>query len=265
MEEYREVKCKSCSKVDPGRIDVQRFITKLDDFFSTNDLKGAGEYLKYWETEARAIGDTRGLLAVLNEEIGYYRRTNEAEPAIRAVFEAKELLDTNKLSENASGAVIYINMATTLSAFGRSEEGLPLYDSAEKIYTERGLESAYEFAALLNNRATALSKLKRYDEAEDCINRAVEILKAEGKHDGEIAVSLVNLAHVIFDRDGTAYEWVEETLDLAWEYINSPRQPHDANYAFILSKCAPSLRYFKREIEAQALEEVAAEIYGEKR
>lgn len=265
MEDYREIKCRSCSKVDPGKIDVQRFITKLDDFFSTNDLKGAGEHLKYWETEAKAIGDPRGLLAVLNEEIGYYRRTNEAEPAIRAVFEAKELLDTNKLTENASGAVIYINMATTLSAFGRSEEGLPFYDSAEKIYTERGLESAYEFAALLNNKATALSKLKRYDEAEDCINRAVEILKAEGKHDGEIAVSLVNLAHVIFDRDGTAYEWVEETLDLAWEYINSPRQPHDANYAFILSKCAPSLRYFKREIEAQALEDVAAEIYGEKR
>lgn len=265
MEDYREIKCRSCSKVDPGKIDIQRFITKLDDFFSTNDLKGAGEYLKYWETEAKAIGDPRGLLAVLNEEIGYYRRTNEAEPAIRAVFEAKELLDTNKLTENASGAVIYINMATTLSAFGRSEEGLPFYDSAEKIYTERGLESAYEFAALLNNKATALSKLKRYDEAEDCINKAVEILKAEGKHDGEIAVSLINLAHVIFDRDDTAYEWVEETLDLAWEYINSPRQPHDANYAFILSKCAPSLRYFKREIEAQALEDVAAEIYGEKR
>lgn len=264
MEDYKSNNCKGCSKVDNEKIDVFRFIQNLDSFFRTNDLNGAGDYLRYWENEAKALSDKAGLLTVLNEEIGYFRRTGDREQALRVVKETKELLQKDEIKNTPSGAVIYINTATTLSAFGKASEGIPLYEQAEKVYSDHGLEGTFEFASLLNNKATALSNLKQYDEAEKCIERAIGVLKKEGKHDGEIAVSLVNLAHLIFNRDSTAYEQVESTLDLAWEYINSPRQPHDANFAFIISKCAPSYRYFKRELEADALESVAAEIYGGK-
>ena len=113
----------------------------------------------------------------------------------------------------------------------------------------------------LEKREIFEKALPRPKEDERCYLSAIEILKEEGKHDGEIAISMINLAHLVFDRDDTAYERVESLLDEAWEYINSPRQPHDANYAFILSKCAPSLDYFKRHDEADALREVAKEIY----
>jgi tetratricopeptide (TPR) repeat protein len=238
-----------------------RFIENLDKFFATNDLKGAGDYLLYWENEARALQDDCGLLSVLNEEIGYYRRTNDSDKGLKAVYDALELLKIKDLTDNVTGATIYINAATTLKCFGKAEEGLPCYDVAEKIYLERGREKSFDYAALLNNKAAALCDLGKYDDAEICYNKAIDILKIDGKHDGEIAVSLVNLAHLIYDRDDTAYNKVEETLDLAWDYINSKNQPHDANYAFIISKCAPSFRYFKREIEADALEETAKEIY----
>jgi len=56
---------------------------------------------------------------------------------------------------------------------------------------------------------------------------------------------------------------VEALLDEAWDYLNSDRQPRDANYAFIISKCAPSLKYFNRNDEAEALLAVAKVIYGE--
>ena len=261
-ENYKIGTCKGCSKVDTEKVDIYRFITKLDSFFQTNDLAGAGKHLNYWEQEAKALGDNAGLLTVLNEEIGYYRRTGEREQALRAVEEATELLKSTELINNPSGAVICINIATTLNAFGKAEEGIPLYEQAEKIYLAQGMENTYEYAALLNNKATALSNLKQYKQAEESIERAISILKTDGTHDGEIAVSLVNLAHLFYDNDDTAVEKVEKALDLAWEYINSPNQPHDANYAFILSKCAPSYRYFNREIEANALEKVSAEIYG---
>ncbi|HBK02216.1 MAG TPA: hypothetical protein DDY77_04215, partial [Clostridiales bacterium] len=121
-----------------------------------------------------------------------------------------------------------------------------------------------EYAALLNNCGSALSELRRFDEAENLMKKAIEILKEDGTHDGEIAVSLINLAHLYYDRDDTSQKEVEKLLDEAWEYINSPRQPHDANYAFILSKCAPSLKYFHRFDEAEAITAVANEIYGKK-
>ena len=68
-----------------------------------------------------------------------------------------------------------------------------------------------------------------------------------------------SLPHLCQD---TAFEQVEQLLDEAWEYLNSPRQPRDGNYAYILRKCAPSFDYFQRPEAAQALREVAKEIYG---
>ena len=260
MDENRA--CESCVKEPIGTINIVRVIAKVDECFAANDLAQAGETLRYWEREARKLGDSCGLLSVLNEELGYYRRTGERDAALAAVAEAIELLQQKGMTDRVSGATIYVNAATTLKAFGEAERGLPYYDRAEEIYLAQGKGDSYEYAALLNNKALALGDLKRYDEAEACYLKSIEILKAEGKHDGEIAVSYINLAHIVFDRDQTAYERVESLLDLAWEYINSDRQPRDANYAFVISKCAPSLRYFQRDLEADALEEVAAEIYA---
>lgn len=75
MKEEQSCRCESCSKEKQDRVPIRRVIEKLDEHFSRNDLAGAGRLLSYWEKEARLIGDMRGLLEILNEEIGYFRRT----------------------------------------------------------------------------------------------------------------------------------------------------------------------------------------------
>lgn len=257
----RTEECGSCVKEPTGRISAARFIRRLDQCFARNDLKEAGACIVYWEQEARNLGDLCGLLTVKNEQLGYYRRTDDKKAGLEAVEEAVSLVEELGMEEEISGATILVNAATTLKAFGEAEKGIPFYDRAEKVYLSRGMGQAYEYAAMLNNRAAAFCDLARYEEGEQDYRNAVRILKEEGAHDGEIAVSLVNLAHLTFDRDGSSYEQVEALLDAAWEYINSRRQPHDGNYAFILSKCAPSFSYFGRKMEAAALLEVAEEIY----
>lgn len=244
------------------RINVARFIEKLDDCFNRNDMKAARECIVYWEREAREAGDERGLLTVLNEAVGYYRRTQKRGKAIAAMEESLALTEKIGLSDTLSGATIFINAATTMSFFGKEEEGLTLYDKAAKCFENEGKTETYEYAALLNNKAGTLNGLKRYDEAEENWKQAIEILRRTGYHAGEIAISLVMLAHLTFDRDGTAYEQVESLLDEAWEYINSDDQPKDGNYAYVLRKCAPSFDYFKRHEEAEAMRDVAKEIYN---
>lgn len=256
---YRE--CRSCVKEPVGTISVARFIDRLDRCFAHNDLQEAASCIAYWKQEAANLGDLRGLLSVVNEELGFYRRTGEEQAGLRAVEQARALVEELGMGEEVSGATILVNAATTLKAFGRAAEGLPCYQQAERIYLAHGMEWAYEYAAMLNNRAAALCDLKRYDEGEADYRKAIDILEREGAHDGEIAVSLMNLAHLTFDRDNTSYQRVEPLLDEAWEYLNSRRQPRDGNYAFILSKCAPSFEYFGRTMAADALREVAEEIY----
>ena len=243
-----------------AKINVTRFIEQLDGCFNRNDMKAARDCIEYWETEARRLGDDRGLLTVLNEAVGFYRRSQKKTRALKAMEESISLVEKLGLAQSPSGATIYINAATTLSFFGREEEGLGLYDKAADFYISRNLTETYEDAALLNNKAATLNEWKRYDEAEANWKEAIAILKKVGFHDGEIAITLVMLAHLTFDRDNTSQEKVEALLDEAWEYLNSDNQPKDGNYAYVLRKCAPSFAYFQRPMEAQALREGAREI-----
>ena len=243
-----------------AKINISRFIQQLDGCFNRNDMKAARGCIEYWEAEARRLGDDRGLLTVLNEAVGFYRRSQKKSKALRAMEESLSLVEKLGLAQSPAGATITINAATTLSFFGQAEEGLRLYDKAAGFYFSSNLTETYEYAALLNNKAGTLNEWKRYDEAEENWKEAIAILKKLGSHDGEIAISLVMLAHLTFDRDNTSCEKVEALLDEAWDYLNSDNQPKDGNYAYVLRKCAPSFEYFQRPMEAQALRDVAREI-----
>ena len=247
---------------EANTIPVNRFIHELDAAFNHNEMKSAQECIRFWEAEARRLNDDRGLLTVLNEAVGYYRRVKKKTRALESMQESLSLVEKLGQAYTLSGATVYINAATTCSFFGDTEKALRLYEKAADCFEAEEKTECYEYAALRNNRAATLYEMKRYDEAEADWLSAIQILKRIGFHDGEIAISLLMLAHLIYDRDDGAFEKVEALLDEAWDYINSDYQPKDGNYAYILRKCAPSLDYFKRPYEAQACRDVAKEIYS---
>ncbi len=251
-------------------ISIVRFIDQLDRCFDRGDMRAARECIRYWTEEARTAGDDRALLSIQNEAVGYYRRTQKKGKAIAAMQECLSLIEKLGIGETLSAATIFVNAATTMSFFGQPEESLPLYEKAAVCYEEAGKTDTYEYAALLNNKAAALDALERYPEAGESWKKAIAILDREGNHDGEIAISLICLAHLTYEKklqanadEADAFTGeIEALLDQAWEYINSPRiTQHDGNYAYVLKKCAPSFAFFGRGIEAQALRETVQEIY----
>lgn len=241
-------------------LDTARFIAQLDRCFGKNDMRAARACIDFWEAEARRLGDDGGLLTVLSEAVGFYRRSQKKGRAIRAMEECLSLVERLGLENSLTGATVFINAATTVSFFGREEEGLRLYDRAADCYIANRRTASYEYAALLNNKAGTYYTLGRLDEAEAAWREAIAILKSCGGHDGEVAISLVMLAHAAFDRGDGEHSKIEALLDEAWEYINAEGQPRDGNYAYVLRKCAPSYDFFQRHEEAQALRDVAREI-----
>ena len=93
-ENYIRPKC-SCSKEPVDYIPTDRIIGKLDSLFARNDMSGAGRLLEYWENEARALGDNKGLIEILNEKIGNYRRTKDKDRAMNSVYESFYLIKEN--------------------------------------------------------------------------------------------------------------------------------------------------------------------------
>lgn len=260
METNEKIKCKSCSKEISDRVPIARVISKLDEAFSRNDLDAAGRLLDYWEREARMLGDERGLLEILDEEIGYFRRTANKEKGLAAVKEAFELIDKTNASDTVTAGTVYLNGATTMKAFGLASDAMPYYEKARGIYLALLSPDDYKLAAFYNNISSAYKDLGMTAEAEDACFRAIEILEKRGDSLGEIAVTLINVAHLYRDRDPFD-DRIDGIMERAWNCLTDKENVHNGDFAFICSKCYPSFEYFGYFERSAELKKLTESIY----
>lgn len=245
--------------MDNRQIPVHRIIMKLDELFSRNDLNEAGRLLRYWESEAEALGDKSGLLTILSEEMGYYRRAGDSERGLDAVQRGLQLIQSEGLGGDVSGATVMLNAATTMKAFGHAGDSVVIYAMAEEVYKKQLDSDDYRLAGLYNNFASALTELKEYKKARDMYNAAATIILTWGDHKEELAVTYVNTAHLICD-ENMEDPAAEEYMRRAWKILDSI-DTRDGNYAFVAEKCAPSFGYFGFFREEKELRRRAEEIY----
>lgn len=238
---------------------IQDFITALDAFFDREDMEGAGEYLRYVRRSAEAEGDRRLLFTVLNEMMGYYRKTREEERGLESIAAGLRVMNELGLADRPEGATAILNAATTMKAFGRAEEALSYYDAAAAIYEKAFSPDDYRLAGLCNNRALAMVDLRRYREAEELYRRALAILSRCGGRETDIANTYVNLAH-LYDALGR-YEEIEQCLENALDTLERITV-RDGYYAYTCRKCAPSLGYFGYFEAERELNERADRIYA---
>ncbi len=260
--------CASCGykHQDPdgpiGTISVKRVIEKLDEHFAVNDMAGAGRLLDYWRQEAFTLRDRQGELSIVNEQLGYFRKIGDEAKALEAVSRSLELIEKLDAWDTVSSATIFLNAATTLKAFGRAEEALPLYENTLSIYKENLSEDDLLFGGFYNNYALALADLGRYQEAEDCYLSALAVVLPDEKGRLDGAVTYVNMAHL--------YElWEERTdaditacLENGLEILDDKTIEQNGYLAFVLSKCAPSYQHFGMDEVATRLSKLSEELYA---
>ena len=261
-----EKKC-CCCKEPTGAIPFLRIIDKLDSLFAKNDLAEAKRLLEYWEGEARALGDMRGLCEILSEQVGFYRSSGDKEKGLKAAQEAIDILDGED-SDSVANATIYLNCATTMKAFGEVDKAMPYYGKAKDVYERMLPEDDFRLAGFYNNYATALSELTRYDEAKACYEKAIEVLKKSGGY-CEIAITYVNLAQLEFDKAHASGvicdDEIDKYVELAYESLNDKQIGRDVDYAHTCEKCAAAFAFFGYFMYKQELEERAKQIYDSNR
>ena len=236
-------------------IPIRRIMDRLDTYLEQKDYDSAERLLKNWVNEAENGNDLRGKLAMVNEQIGFYRKQNKETECMQAVRTALEMTKEQGPAESVMTGTIFINAATGYKAFGKPESALPLYRQAREIYEHQLKPDDERLAGLYNNMALALVDLGEYAEAETLYGYALSILEAQTYASADEAVTFLNMADLVNARDGAeaGESLIQEYLTEAEELLESEMLPRDGYYAFVCEKCAPVFGYYGRFLTKQRL------------
>lgn len=248
-----------------GQIPVQDVIRQLDRLLEQNRADEAETHLEAWLERAAEMGDWRARLTILNELMGFHRSSGKKEKGLSASAEGIRLVRDHGMERTVTGGTTFLNAATTMKAFGVTEEALPYYGEAERIFNRLLEPGDYRFAGLYNNLALAWTDMGQYEKAESYYRRAMAVLKELPGSEMELAVTWVNLA-CLYEKKETDLSRREERtgdcLNRALACLDGPDCKRDGYYAFTCTKCAPTFGHFGYFLAERELKRRAEAIYG---
>ena len=237
-------------------IPIERIIQKLEFHFGQEDLPSARSLLSYWRAEAQATGDERGLLEMLNEQLGLYRRLDDKDASQEVIDTLLPLLKEGGWGETLSWATMYLNIATNYCHFGSPQKAQPLYPLVQATFDRLLPPYDYHRAGLDNNRAASMCAVGDYKTAAELYTRALDCLLHLGTYTPEVAVTLVNRATALYQADPLDPQ-VDEDMERAYAILTGDI-PQDSDYVFVLGKLIPifdHLGYFAYTADLKARKE----------
>lgn len=243
-------------------IPLGRILEKLDYYLAQKDFDAAEKHLQYWLSESDACHDMRGKLALLNEQIGFYRKTCKEKECFCAITEALALANSMDIEKSAALGTTLVNSATGYKAFGKAEDAIPLYRRARMIYESILDSNDGRLGALYNNMAQALVDLKEFDDARDLYNKAIAVMEKQENGAIEVAITCLNLADLVWAQQGAeaGEKEIEKYLLKAEKLLNTESLPRDSYYAFVCEKCAPAFGTYGYFLIEEELNKRAKEI-----
>lgn len=261
-EDYFEQRGFVSSPSGRASIPVSRVLEKLDEYLYAKDFDAAERHLKYWLAEAENGKDNRGRLAVLNEQIGLYRKLGKKNEGLSALTDALDFIENLGIGDTVAGATTFLNAATAYKAFSLESLALPLYEKAKVIYEAHLSSDDGRLGGLYNNMALTLTELKRFGEAKLLYEKALSVMAEVKNGEAEMAITYCNLADLIAAEKGIEIgeKTISKYLDKALALLDTEGIPKDGYYAYICEKCAPTFGYYGRFLTEKELMKRAGEI-----
>ena len=268
-EDYVEPRCVlggkpfgSAPEIKP--VPQKRIVDKLDEYMSRRDYDGAERHLLYWLEEAKLGGDQRGELMIRNELVGHFRKTGKKTEAYENARAALQLVRELDFDGTISSGTTYTNIGTAYQAFGDHEMALSCFHKAKEIYENSPAARRDLLGGLCNNMALTCVSLKRFKEAYELYDSAMEHMKNVENGELEQAITLLNIADAVEAETGAeeGEARISDLVERAYDLLMTPSVPRDGYYAFVCEKCAPSFDYYGWFLAAKELRNKAEEIYA---
>lgn len=221
-------------------VPLEDVIAKLDGYLEQRDYAHAEAHLRFWLGEAELRRDMCGRLILLNELMGFYRKTERNAAAIDTAEHALSLCE--RLEDNAPlicGTTL-ANAAALYKNVGRTEDAIGLFRRAESVFARVLPQNDPRRGWLYNSIGLALTELGMWDEAESSYALALEIMSQNRCGEPEMAITYLNMANEAAAKQGivAAAAQIDEYLTRAAALLDTPDIPHDSYYAHICERSA---------------------------
>ena len=187
-------------------MDLNKFFYELDELLGRGKGEDAIAYIQKAMEEARALDDTKALIAIYNEAGGLCRDFSRYEEAENYYTEALSLIIHIGAAGSESHGTTLINYGTCLGNWGKFDEAIEMFGEAATILSSLNMNSDYRMAALYNNMSWICQEQGNMEDASDYLNRALYLLRTVQESEGEQAATYTNLANLY---------WAQGLLDEA--------------------------------------------------
>lgn len=232
-----------------------RILEKIDLYFLRKEFDAAERHLLYWLESAKDTRNMRIEMLVRNELMGLYRKLGKKDEALQAADAALKSVKALHLEEQVGAATTYLNAATVYKAFSLSDQAIPLFENAKRIYERELSPDDRRMGGLYNNMALALVDVGAFRQARECYEMALSVMLKDENGAAEAAITYLNLANLAEAEKGLeeGEEEIGDYLDRAEELLDA-HPARDGYYAFVCEKCASVFDYYGRFVYVQELE-----------
>lgn len=175
------------------------------------DFKNAAAYAKQCLNIDMASGDHDRISSSMNTLAGIYMAAHQADEAEKLIVQAIEHAD---LAKNPTRKAVLLGMASEIyHALTQEEKAL---DYAQQAYDlEQSLGRSLPAAYRLDQKASALMGLKRYEEAVKALREAIPVMREQGDlHSLAIASNHLGTCLIWQKRNNEAFPFFREAADL---------------------------------------------------
>ena len=175
------------------------------------DFKNAATYAKQCLDIDMASGDHDRISSSMNTLAGIYMAGHQADEAEKLIVQAIEHAD---LANNPARKAVLLGTASEIyHSLTQEDKAL---DYAEQAYDlELQLGRALPAAYRLDQKASALMGLKRYQEAEQALRQAIPVMREQGDmHSLAIASNHLGTCLIWQKRNDEAYPYYREACNL---------------------------------------------------
>ena len=212
-------------------MNMNGFYDKIDNFFASKDFQAAENYMKNCLAQAEFEDDSYATVTVCNELGGFYRAFSRYNEGIPLYEKALGCIRRLRMENTEGHGTTLLNFATTLAIVGQSDRALDAYQQAAGIFESPSYAKDFRLATLYNNMSSLYQDMKRLDESEKYLHKAMSILKTLQQSEIEMAITWSNLSGVYLSMEPARLQDAKDAAQRAIDIFNQVSDDSDVHYA----------------------------------